>query len=334
MSSKSLELPASISSFQPEILKIKIEPFRDWIERRLPELLEGLEDEILCSLVFNYLEDAQKRAKREGPAANPSGGLTAEQVFTALSGFLGTKKARDFIVELFTLLQEAQNSPDGIPAEFAVKAAESAAFDIIDRKKKEMELSERVRREIRHSERYNREDRRREDYRRERGREHEKDYEGRGSDTDRDYYRRQRDSHRHSSRNYDRHERGYESHRERRDSESRVHSREYDSHRHSREYESNRHSREYDSHRQSRDYESHRNRRDSVTRRISRSPPSHNRRRSPIPSSSPESPSPCWESSIDPSIDAKPRAPAAQELIPNELEQALRAKALKSQKKE
>ena len=113
-------------------------------------MLDGLEDEILWSLVYNYLEAAQNRAKKEGPAANPSGGLKAEDIKTALSGFLGAKQATAFVEELFGLLKEAEENGTGIPAEFGMKPEEAVkeAFGIIEDKRKEMDLSQRVRREV------------------------------------------------------------------------------------------------------------------------------------------------------------------------------------------
>ena len=59
---------------------------------------------------------------------------------------------------------------------------------------------------------------------------------------------------------------------------------------------------------------------------IHRHPPS----KSPIPSSSPESPSPCWETTLETAKIAAPRAPNVQENVSNELEQALKARALKA----
>lgn len=331
-------LPSSISSYKPEILKIKIVPFRSWIEKRLTELLEGLEDEILFSLVFNYLEDAQKRAKREGLAANPSGGLSATEVYTALTGFLGQKVARDFVVELFKLLQEAQDSPTGLPEILAVKEAEETAFGIIEGKKKEMELSDRVRREVKRTDYYNRHERDSE-YDRHRDRRYE--YDERRS-SDRDYDKR---SDRYSDRHRENRDADYHRHRDsdyhrHRDSEHYRH-RESDHHRSSRYYERDIRDREYDRNDRDHSYRSSRRHsrspsRNSPQRHQREYPRSKTSTRSPIPSSSSsssESPSPCWETFKDASIQAAPRAPDAREHVPNELEQALRAKALQAQKK-
>lgn len=334
------DLPSSVTSYKPQILKIKIGPFRSWIEKRLTELLEGLEDEILWGLVFNYLEDAQKRSKREGPASNPSGGLNAKEIQTALSGFLGPKNSRDFTTELFELLAKAEANDNGIPPEFNMKPeeAENEAFGIIQSKRKEMELSDRVKREIKRTDyhnrgrdNYSREDRKEREYE-----QRERDHRRRDYDRKRDYslerdydYRRPDRSDR-RNRNYsrspeksscDRHRDRYEEDRRRQRDDSRD--RNYrDEYARRRDYNpDNDHDREIHDDRR-RDYR-HSRSRDSPRRRS----PS----KSPIPSSSPESsPSPCWETTLDTARAAAPRAPVAQEHVSNELEQALKARALKA----
>ena len=346
--SKSLDLlPLSITSYKPEILKIKIESFRFWIERRLTEILEGLEDEILWSLVFNYLEDAYKRAKREGSTANPSGGLSATEILTALTGFLGHQKSRDFVIQLFTLLREAEESPGGIPPEFAAKEAESEAYGIIENKRKEMEISQRVGREVRRNEHYNDKEhkRRHDDYgrhdreryeadRNERGRERE-----RFSDHGRDRYRDNYDRHRHSD--LDRSDKNKSYHHRPRDTRiySRNSSKERDySQRDSRSsYRYRENEKEHEDDHYSRRREGRHEYPDKYEydsrRRHEKDHKNDESNRTAIPSSSSEdSPSPCWEASIE-AANAAPRAPTVQEYIPTELEKALRAKALKSQKR-
>jgi hypothetical protein len=307
-------LPISVTTYKPQILKIKIGPFRPWIEKRLTQLLEGLEDEILWGLVFNYLEDAQKRSKREGPAANPSGGLNAKEIQTALSGFLGSKQSRDFTVELFTLLAKAEASDSGIPPEFNMKPedAEIEAFAIIQSKRKEMELSDRVRREIKRTDYHNKG----RDYRdhgdsRDHEHRHRNHYE---RDTDHDH---KQSDHRHRHRDYSRSPEKSSNDRYRDRYNYDRHHRRY---RHdSRERYDRRRDDNYDERRRSNYYRS----RDSPRRH----PPS----KSPIPSSSPElSPSPCWETTLETTKAAVPRAPVVQENLSNELEQALKARALKA----
>ena len=345
--SSSNDLPSSVNSYKPQIIKIKIDHFRSWIEKRLTDLLEGLEDEILWGLVFNYLEDAQKRSKREGPAANPSGGLNAKEIQIALSGFLGPKLSRDFTTELFTLLAEAEASDTGIPSKFNMnpQEAENEAFGIIHSKRKEMELSDRVRREIRRNDYHNNP----RDHREHRDREsRERDYDHRERDYDqreRDYDQRDRDYDQ-RGRDYENRERDYDhrhkvhSHRHRSYSRSPEksscdmnHVRYDNDHRRYRD-DSNERRRHHRDGRRDEDYDRDNRRReyhprDNYSRSrdsIHRHPPS----KSPIPSSSPESPSPCWETTLETAKIAAPRAPNVQENVSNELEQALKARALKA----
>ena len=320
--SNSTDLPASFSAYKPQILKIKITHFRLWIEKRLTELLDGLEDEILWSLVYNYLEAAQNRAKKEGPAANPSGGLKAEDIKTALSGFLGAKQATAFVDELFGLLKEAEENGTGIPAEFGMKPEEAVkeAFGIIEDKKKEMDLSQRVRREVAHTDRHNR-----------------RDYEQRERRGHGDSYESIRERHKHSE-IYDGH-RGHRSRsrsRNRRHSKSRSPSRGHYERRNdyyedrsryrerSRERSRGRSREDSDNGHSDRGY--YRYSDDRGRSRELRHEPRHehgrdprydryrtSRTKSPIPSSSSSSasPSPGWESSLETSAPAAPRAPVS-----------------------
>lgn len=216
--------PRILSEYSPKILKINIKSFRPWIEKRITELSHGVEDEILWDLLYNYLEDAQKRARREGSEANPSGGLNGREILTVLSGFLGSKTATDFIIELFNLLKSAETGHlDGIPPEFGIKPeeAELEAFGLINEslKKSELKISDRLEREIRRNDRhnyrdtsYNRDDRR-DDYRRNVDRERD-DYR-RSEDRDRD----RRDRINRDRRDNDRHRDNYPYRDHRRDRE-------------------------------------------------------------------------------------------------------------------
>jgi hypothetical protein len=356
--------PVTNCEYKIQIMAIKIHSFRSWIESRLTELLEGLEDEILWSLVFNYLEDAQKKAKREGPAANPSGSLSQSEITTALTGFLGAKAATTFVNELFSLLQKAQEN-GGIPPEFAIRpeVAEKEAFSIINEKRREMDISDRVKREISRNDRYN--ERSRNEHYSERSRRDDRYYDGSRRD-DRHYDSSRRDNSHYDSRRDDYH------------NDSRYNDQYNDSRRHSnRNYYEDRERSSAEYHKSDVRRESHRNRNeDSVDRyRSSRSPRSSSdhrsrsrshrdssyrsendrkrrnvtdsenegdvdedrnnyryRRRSPIKSSSPESAHETWESETT-SKEALPRAPNVQETVSSELEQALRAKALLSMAK-
>jgi hypothetical protein len=272
--------------YKIQIMAIKIHSFRSWIESRLTELLEGLEDEILWSLVFNYLEDAQKKAKREGPAANPSGSLSQSEITTALTGFLGAKAATTFVNELFSLLQKAQEN-GGIPPEFAIRpeVAEKEAFSIINEKRREMDISDRVKREISRNDRYN--ERSRNEHYSERSRRDDRYYDS--SRRDDRYYDSRRDNNHYDSRRDNNH---YDSRRDDYHNDSRHNDQYNDSRRDDRYNDSRRHSnRNYyeDWERSSAEYhksdvrrESHRNHNeDSVDRyRSSRSPRSSSDHRS------------------------------------------------------
>lgn len=268
--------------YKIQIMAIKIHSFRSWIESRLTELLEGLEDEILWSLVFNYLEDAQKKAKREGPAANPSGSLSQSEITTALTGFLGAKAATAFVNELFSLLQKAQEN-GGIPPEFAIRpeVAEKEAFSIINEKRREMDISDRVKREISRNDRYN-EKSRNENYS-ERSRRDDRYYDSSRRD-DRHYDSSRRDNRHYDSRRDDyhndsRHNDQYNDSRHG-DRYGDIH---YDSRRHSnRNYYEDRERSSAEYHKSDVRRESHRNHNeDSVDRyRSSRSPRSSSDHRS------------------------------------------------------
>ena len=320
MSKSTTSIPSILSTYKPKILKIKLNYFRPWIQKRLTALLEGLEDEILWDLVFNYLEDAQKRARKEGPAANPSGGLNYLEIQTALTGFLGPNQSLSFITELFSLLESAEKSDNGIPVEFGLNPheAERAAFNIIDRKKKEViEMSERVRREIRHNDNYNHrggsyrrtENDRNIDRERGHGNRHRERYKEYNDNDSRNYRSRSRSRSRSPSNRRQRYYSPVKSGRERERSRS-ISS-----------YQAN--NRYNDSDYRNRTY---RPTNDSKTKpRLSS--PSRIYSSSSSGTDSPSRAEDTWEPRALPNA---PRAPNIQENVSNELEMALRAKALKS----
>lgn len=320
-SSATTSIPSSLSTYKPQILKIKLNYFRPWIQKRLTVLLEGLEDEILWDLVFNYLEDAQKRARREGPAANPSGGLNYLEIQTALTGFLGLNQSLIFVTELFSLLQSAEKSDNGIPMEFGLNPheAERAAFNIIDRKKKEViEMSERVRREIRHNDNYNQrggsyrrtEDDRNIDRERGHGNRYRDRYREYNDNDSRSYRSRSRSRSRSPSNRRQRYYSPVKSGRERSRSRSRYHSND----------------RYHDSDDRNRTY---RPTHDTRTKPQLSSPPRINSSSS-SGTDSPSRAEDTWEPRESVSLPNAPRAPNIQENVSNELKMALRAKALKS----
>jgi hypothetical protein len=289
-----------MSEYKPNIFKIKIHRLKAWIEDRLTQLLDGLEDEILWGMVYNFLEDAQRRALREGPEVNPTGGLERKDLTEALLGFLGQAKAASFVQELFEKLKQIEMTDE--------------ALEIISTARKpEKTLSERVEREVRSSRDRDEMDR---DRRGERGRERERH---------RDRYNDRNDERRYESRRYE----GDKS----RD-ETSYYSR--SSHRSGRDASRRRDEESY--YRRGRDEESYTNRRNHQRSRIpsSNSPPRRADSISPIPvrslkrETSPgfeRTREPSWEKEI---IAPAPKAPQAKEEIPSALEAALRERAKRS----
>ena len=287
----------------------------------MTELLDGLEDEILWGMVYNFLEDAQRRAAKEGPEVNPTGGLDRKDITEALQGFLGQAKAQLFVQELFAKLKEVEMTDE--------------ALEIISAARKpEKSLSERVEREVRslRDDRHDRERHGRERYDRERHRdryERTERYERDDRERHRDRYERSEIYERtHREERLYRDERKYSD--ERRD--ERYRSRERD------EYESrSRYHRR--SHHSSRDASRERDRRrDERRSRIpsSNSPPRRTDSVSPVPlryqqkrESSPgfeRTREPSWERDAAPA----PKAPQIKENIPSALEAALRERAKRS----
>ncbi|VDK57986.1 unnamed protein product, partial [Anisakis simplex] len=85
--------------------RINLDVLKPWITAKVNEIL-GMEDDVLIEYVFSQLEEK---------TINP------KVMQINLTGFLNARRAREFMGELWTMLLEAQNSEDGIPASLVEK---------------------------------------------------------------------------------------------------------------------------------------------------------------------------------------------------------------------
>ncbi|VDD87912.1 unnamed protein product [Enterobius vermicularis] len=85
--------------------RINLDVVKPWITAKLNEIL-GIEDDVVIEYVFSQLEEK---------TINP------KVMQINLTGFLNARRAREFMGELWSILLEAQNSQDGIPASFVEK---------------------------------------------------------------------------------------------------------------------------------------------------------------------------------------------------------------------
>ena len=283
--------------YRPTVTKINVDRLRPWIDKRLTELLDGLEDEILWDMVFNFLADAQKRSRKEGPEVNPTGGLDRKILKEAIVGFLGQSKSTIFVNELFAKLKEAEE-----------RGEEEQALDIISsvKNRPERSLNDRVRHEVRHAHRERQRDDRAREYR----------------SRDR-YYDRPRSPSRERYRHRDRSRDRYEHHRDVYDD------RERHRYRDERRYrdEERRDDRREERYRRDDKHYGHQEHCNFSKREYSVSPVPIRRQMSPGLERRRE---PSWENENGPTV---PNAPAVTETITSSLEAALRERALQSKNK-
>lgn len=83
---------------------IKVEALHPWISRRLTELV-GIQDEVLEEFVFNTLAERQQE------------NVEAGEMLLLLVPFMGKEAAETFVGELWSWIERAQASPEGVPAE-------------------------------------------------------------------------------------------------------------------------------------------------------------------------------------------------------------------------
>lgn len=103
----------SILSEQVDLQKISVPALQGWLDQRIQELLGGVEDEILAGMIGNVLAEEQaKLAKIKGAKRT---GWSPKELQQILGPFLTDEVAAGFMEELWVLLLDAQESPDGIP---------------------------------------------------------------------------------------------------------------------------------------------------------------------------------------------------------------------------
>ena len=96
--SKSPKLPEVL--LQPvDTRRVNLEVVRQWVVGKITELLGGVEDEVLCGLVMNLLEEPR-----------PSGAHVHATLITFLE-----KHTSAFLEELWGMLAGAQHEPSGVP---------------------------------------------------------------------------------------------------------------------------------------------------------------------------------------------------------------------------
>ncbi|KAK9898666.1 PWI domain-containing protein [Cystobasidium minutum MCA 4210] len=100
---KSMKFPPQLNT-KVDMRKVELSVMKPWIAKKVMELL-GFEDEVVIEYVCGLLEDS----------ANPI--VDGKKMMISLLGFLD-KHTEPFMVELWTLLLSAQESPVKIPAIF------------------------------------------------------------------------------------------------------------------------------------------------------------------------------------------------------------------------
>ncbi|KAF7986333.1 hypothetical protein HWV62_35316 [Athelia sp. TMB] len=138
---KSMKFPPEFDK-KVDMRKVNLEVIRPWIAKKVVELV-GFEDEVVVEYAMGLLEDKQE------PNIDP------KKMQINLTGFL-TKDTPSFMVALWSLLLEAQESPAGVPRTFVeqkkeemrkAREGDTRALDERDRRagievEAEMEVSE------------------------------------------------------------------------------------------------------------------------------------------------------------------------------------------------
>ncbi|KAI6182419.1 Serine arginine repetitive matrix protein [Aphelenchoides bicaudatus] len=91
-----------------DVKRVNIEVIKPWIAAKINALL-GMEDDVVTEYVFTQLEEKN---------------LNPKVMQINLTGFLNARRSREFMGELWNILCEAQNSPDGIPVSMINKKME------------------------------------------------------------------------------------------------------------------------------------------------------------------------------------------------------------------
>ncbi|CAG9467447.1 unnamed protein product [Pedinophyceae sp. YPF-701] len=121
---KSMKFPSELSQ-KVDVRRVRMEVIREWVERRITELLGGLEDDFLIEYIQSFLEKPDLE-----------GNIDGKDMQISLTGFL-EKNTSLFMRELWGHLLSAMQSPAGIPQSLLdseqqklaqVKAQREAAF--------------------------------------------------------------------------------------------------------------------------------------------------------------------------------------------------------------
>lgn len=119
LKSLSKEFPPEFSK-KVDLTRVNWDSLKPWIEKRVSELLGGLEDEILLNFIFESVVGRKN--------------IDPRKLQISLMGFL-EKDSGTFCKELWTLLQDAAANENGIPSAFiaAAKAEREARYPDIHR---------------------------------------------------------------------------------------------------------------------------------------------------------------------------------------------------------
>jgi len=104
---KTMKFEAILDS-KVDLQKVNLDVIKPWITAKLNAIL-GMEDDVVTEFVFTQLEEKT---------------LNPKIVQINLTGFLNARRSREFMGELWGLMLEAQNSPEGIPISLINKKME------------------------------------------------------------------------------------------------------------------------------------------------------------------------------------------------------------------
>jgi len=194
-----IQFPPELISKKINMEKIEPEPFKKWIAMKVESILE-IDDDILTNLIFNLLQ------KEQFP--------DARYIYVQLVPFL-ERHVRKFMIELWDLLDSAQQSGTGIPQQML----DSLRAELASKRKEQKNISEKLEKRFGADQEVKREKPQRSERISERDdwQNRNRDYDRRGRDRDRDrgrdrdtYRERNRDRRRGRSRSRDRRRRDRE----------------------------------------------------------------------------------------------------------------------------
>lgn len=119
-----IQFPPELISKKINMEKIESEPFKNWIAMKVESILE-IDDDILTNLIFNLLQ------KEQFP--------DARYIYVQLVPFL-ERHVRKFMIELWDLLDSAQQSGTGIPQQML----DSLRAELASKRKEQKNISEKL----------------------------------------------------------------------------------------------------------------------------------------------------------------------------------------------